>query len=239
MINNTLILVVLHLYYLLLSVNLGMKSNQSKMFAQVAKVQLSVTFSPLTVTGRNMMHPNFTSSDNHVNIYRSFQNWSTWNQNFVVFPVKKKTYGCWNCRYVNYLVLEFFLGFCWRTQLSITSRNDSCGHKPSQCAVTVCLLWLLLRTDRSSYLTLWRNSLTATRSIKKPSVVDVYRRGLCGFISHVNIFPSEFTECLVMFSSSQRDEVNVCFGFHHIRLLSEWDVQLWHRFGYLPNYTPQ
>lgn len=50
MINNTLILVVLHLYYLLLSVNLGMKSNQSKMFAQVAKVQLSVTFSPLTVT---------------------------------------------------------------------------------------------------------------------------------------------------------------------------------------------
>lgn len=57
MINNTLILVVLHLYYLLsglsnmlLSVNLGMKSNQSKMFAQVAKVQLSVPFSPLTVT---------------------------------------------------------------------------------------------------------------------------------------------------------------------------------------------
>lgn len=74
MINNTLILVVLHLYYLLLSVNLGMKSNQSKMFAQVAKVQLSVTFSPLTVTGRNTMRPNFTSSDNHVNIYRSFQN---------------------------------------------------------------------------------------------------------------------------------------------------------------------
>lgn len=57
MINNTLILVFLHLYYslsdlsnMLLSVNLGMKSNQSKMFAQVAKVQLSVTFSPLTVT---------------------------------------------------------------------------------------------------------------------------------------------------------------------------------------------
>lgn len=50
MINNTLILVVLHLYYLLLSVNLSMKSNQSKMFAQVAKVQPSVTFSPLTVT---------------------------------------------------------------------------------------------------------------------------------------------------------------------------------------------
>lgn len=57
MINNTLILVVLHLYYLLsdlsnmlLSVNLGMKSNHTKMFAQVAKVQLSVTFSPLTVT---------------------------------------------------------------------------------------------------------------------------------------------------------------------------------------------
>lgn len=78
MINNTLILVVLHLYYLLsdlsnmlLSVNLGMKSNQSKMFAQVAKVQLSVTFSPLTVTGRNTMRPNFTSSDNHVNIYRT------------------------------------------------------------------------------------------------------------------------------------------------------------------------
>lgn len=114
MINNTLILVVLHLYYLLsdlsnmlLSVNLGMKSNQTKMFAQVAKVQLSVTFSPLTVTGRNTMRPNFTSSDNHVNIYRSFQNWSTWNQNFVVFPVKKKTYGCWNCRYINSLVLSF------------------------------------------------------------------------------------------------------------------------------------
>lgn len=53
MINNTLILVVLHLYYLLLSVNLGMKSNQSKMFAQVAKVQLSVPFSPLTVTEHN------------------------------------------------------------------------------------------------------------------------------------------------------------------------------------------
>lgn len=57
MINNTLILVVLHLYYLLsdlssmlLSVNLSMKSNQSKMFAQVAKVQPSVTFSPLTMT---------------------------------------------------------------------------------------------------------------------------------------------------------------------------------------------
>lgn len=54
MINNTLILVVLHLYYLLsdlsnmlLSVNLSMKSNHTKVFTQVAKVQLSVTFSPL------------------------------------------------------------------------------------------------------------------------------------------------------------------------------------------------
>lgn len=48
------------------------------MFAQVAKVQLSVSFPPLTVTGR--VHSGvfgrwrvqiFTSSDDHVNIYHT------------------------------------------------------------------------------------------------------------------------------------------------------------------------
>lgn len=88
MINNTLMLVVLLLYYLLsdlsnmlLSVNLSMKSNQSKMFVQVAKVQLSVTFSPLTVTGHDA-----SKRYNHV------------------LPVKKKTYGCLNCLYINSFV---------------------------------------------------------------------------------------------------------------------------------------